>query len=160
MEFNSIEYILFLITVFVIYQFINRKQQLILLLAASYFFYGCWNAKYTILIVGVTIVSYFSALLIKRYSQNKKIILILSIASFLQVLFLYKYFNFFTDLFNYFMSVGKREIRIDNLNLLLPVGISFYTFQAISYDVDVYRGECEAETDIIKYALYIAFSRN
>ena len=157
MEFNSIEYICFLAVVFVVFQLAGQKIRLPLLLAASYFFYGCWNVKYTFLIVGITLASYLSALGMERYSQKKKIILGSSVLIFVFFLFVFKYFNFGISIFNSFMEMKKSEIRISNLNILLPVGISFYTFQAVSYVVDVYKGNCSAEKNLLKYALYIAF---
>lgn len=157
MEFNSIEYIVFLAVIFILFQLMKQKVRLPLLLAASYFFYGCWNIKYTFLIISVTLISYISALCIEKYEEKKKNILLFSLIVFISFLFVFKYFDFFGNIFNYLMKVNKSEIRISNLSLLLPVGISFYTFQAISYVIDVYRADCKAEKSLLKYALYIAF---
>lgn len=157
MEFNSIEYIIFLAIVFILYQFLNPKLRLVLLLLASYVFYGCWNVKYTFLIIGITLASYISACGILRYPKWKKWIAGSSIISFVLILFIFKYLNFFGSFINYLLTIRKSEIRISNLNILLPVGISFYTFQAISYVVDVYRQKYVSEKNLLKYALYIAF---
>lgn len=157
MEFNSIDYIVFLAGVFVLYQFINQKARLVLLLCASYYFYACWNVKYTFLIIGITLFSYLVSIFIERYSEYKKVILITGILLIGSVLFIFKYYNFFADIVNYFLNMEKSEIRVSNLNILLPVGISFYTFQAISYIIDVYRENGKAEKNLLKYSLYIAF---
>ncbi len=157
MEFNSVEYIIFLAAVFIIYQFINQRLRLILLLVASYVFYGCWNVKYSFLIVGITLASYISGYGMQRFPNWKKKIVALSILSLVFVLFIFKYFNFFGDFINYLLTIRKIDIRISNLNILLPIGISFYIFQAISYIMDVYREKYAAEKSLLKYALYIAF---
>jgi len=157
MEFNSIEYICFLAIIFFVFQIAGQKMKLLLLLAASYFFYGCWNVKYTFLIIGITLISYLSALGMERHPQKKKIILGSSVFIFIAFLFVFKYFDFGINIFNSWMEIKKSEIRISNFNILLPVGISFYTFQAISYVADVYKGNCKIEKNFLKYALYIAF---
>lgn len=157
MEFNSIDYIIFLASVFILYQFVNQKARLALLLCASYYFYACWNVKYTFLIIGITLLSYFAAIFIGRYSEYKKKILVLGILVICSLLFIFKYYNFFAEIVNYLLNIEKNELRISNLNILLPVGISFYSFQAISYIADVYRGNGKAEKSLLKYSLYIAF---
>ncbi len=101
--------------------------------------------------------SYISGYGMQRFPNWKKKIVALSILSLVFVLFIFKYFNFFGDFINYLLTIRKIDIRISNLNILLPIGISFYIFQAISYIMDVYREKYAAEKSLLKYALYIAF---
>lgn len=157
MEFNSIEYIFFLAFVFFLFYFLDKRWQSVLLLAASYVFYSYWNVKYLFLIVGITLISYETAKLISKNTKNKKKILIGGITILVFTLFIFKYFNFFINIIFDIANTDKSKIGIDSFNIILPVGISFYIFQAISYVADVYKGSVLAEKDILNYALYITF---
>lgn len=159
MLFNSLGFILFFPIVVGGYFLIPHKYRWILLLISSYYFYMSWNPKYIVLIFTTTLISYLSGIYIEKTESKskKKFYLNFSIISNLLILFVFKYFNFFNgslrDVFNHFnLSYG-----IPNFKLLLPVGISFYTFQSLSYSIDVYRGTKSAEKHFGIYALYVSF---
>lgn len=161
MLFNSISFFVFLIIVFILYWSIPKKYKWIVLLISSYYFYMNWNVLYSVLIFFTTFVSYLMALKIdsdkKEKKNNSKLYLIITIVLCLGVLFFFKYFNFLnkslSDLFGLF------SIKFDPLllNILLPVGISFYTFQTLSYVIDVYRGDVSSIRHFGKYATFISF---
>ncbi|MDR3258401.1 MAG: MBOAT family protein, partial [Fusobacteriaceae bacterium] len=168
MLFNSIKFLLFFPIITIVYFIIPFKQRWKWLLAASFYFYMNWNPKYALLIGFSIIVTYMSGLLIEKEELNKdlssdeinkkkKLWVFLSFFINLSILFFFKYFNFvglnITRLFNLF-HIG---MKVPNLNILLPVGISFYTFQALSYTMDVYRGDIKARKHLGKYALFVSF---
>lgn len=156
MLFNSFAYVVFLPIVFAIYWILKEQHRWILLLTASYFFYMCSGPQYGVFIFGVTIVSYFSAIVIEKYSdeRKKKAALVVTVLVCMGVLFFFKYFNFFSDTVNSWMNLmGIRHEPII-LNVVLPVGISFYTFQTMSYVIDVYRGITKAEYHFGRYATF------
>lgn len=159
MLFNSLQYAIFLPIVFIIYWAIPNRYRWFLLLIASYYFYMSWNPKYVVLILGTTLISYFASLLIERSDSKKKKQIILFIAAFvcLGVLFVFKYFNFAIESFCSLFSCFGIELHPTTLKLLLPVGISFYTFQTMSYVIDVYRGDVKAEHHFGYYATFISF---
>lgn len=130
------------------------------LLAASYYFYMNWNPAYAILIFGSTIITYLCSLLLEKYQKDKgkrRLFLTISLIINFGVLFLFKYFNFVNEtVFSVMEYLGIRW-AVPNLDILLPVGISFYTFQAIGYTIDVYRGDLKAERHLGIYALFVSF---
>ena len=154
MLFNSLSYAIFLPIIFVLYWLIPEKFRWVLLLGASYYFYMSWNPKYVILILCTTIVSYISGLLLEKTSGKIVKNVIVSVALFLclGVLFVFKYYNFAIDTVSLFTGNEPRY-----LNLLLPVGISFYTFQTLSYVIDIYRDELPAEHNFGIYAAFVSF---
>lgn len=142
MLFNSIAFAIFLPVVFAIYWLVPHKFRWPLLLITSYYFYMSWNPKYVVLILMTTIISFFSAKLIAR-QQNiiiKKIILIFTCVICLGALLFFKYFNFISESVVTLLNAISLPVSPITLNVLLPVGISFYTFQTLSYVIDVYRG--------------------
>ena len=143
MLFNSGQFCVFLPIVFSLYWLLPDKYKWALLMTASYYFYMSWNAKYVFLILGTTAVTYFAAIYINRVqnSKTKKVILTASIVICLGVLVLFKYFNFIFELVDSVLSIFSIKMNPFTLKLLLPVGISFYTFQTLSYVIDVYRGK-------------------
>ena len=159
MLFNSFSYALFLPVVFFIYWGIPHKFRWLLLLASSYYFYMSWNVKYVILIFFTTAISFFAAILIEneQRNRNKKAILLVAAILCLGVLFVFKYLNFTISTFAEVVSFVGIKLSPQTIKLLLPVGISFYTFQTISYITDVYRGEIEAEHNFGYYATFISF---
>jgi len=159
MLFNSLEYIFFFPMVIAGYFALNPKYRWILLLFASYYFYMCWNYKYIVLILFSTIIDYFSALYMARTPQIKKrrLLLYLSLFSNLGLLFFFKYFNFFAESVNAVFDQFNLMRDVRYFDLLLPVGISFYTFQTLSYTIDVFRGKKEPERHFGKFALYVSF---
>lgn len=159
MLFNSFSYAVFLPVIFIIYWFIPHRFRCILLLSASYYFYMSWNPKYVVLILGTTVVSYITGILIERTGNTlqKKMYLVLSIILCMGVLFIFKYFNFFIENLSSILDMFTIKMHPTTLRLLLPVGISFYTFQTMSYVIDVYRGDIKAEKHFGYYAAFISF---
>lgn len=159
MLFNSINYVIFFPIVLLLYLLLPKKAKPVWLLLCSYFFYMCWNPKYVVLILFTTVATYVCALLIGRASRPaaRKAWVGVCVGVNLAILFLFKYFDFFLENLNRFTSlIGTGEIR-SPFHFLLPVGISFYTFQAIGYVIDVYRGDIRAEKNFIDYALFVSF---
>lgn len=160
MLFNSFEFLIFFPIVTIIYFIMPLKLRVYWLLAASYFFYMSWHPKYLLLILASTVITYLSGLMInknKEKSKIKKIILAFCVISNLGILFFFKYFNWLVESLNILShKFGGSDIA-SNLNILLPVGISFYTFQALSYSIDVYRGTIEVERNFFRYALFVSF---
>ena len=153
--FNSLAYAVFLPVVFILYWVLPHKARWPLLLAASYYFYMSWNAAYVVLIAATTLVSYGCALLLEKTDNVRKKKRYVGTALFLSlgILFVFKYYNFTASLLE-----GIHEaIRIPRLDVLLPVGISFYTFQTLSYVIDVYRGRTRAERNLGVYATFVSF---
>lgn len=162
MLFNSFEFLVFLPVVFLLYWFAFKslKWQNLLVVIVSYVFYGWWDWRFLILIAFTTFCSFFSGLLIKKYETIKwasKLVSISNIVINLSILCVYKYYNFFIEsLCEVFQSIGI-TLHISSLNLILPVGISFYTFQALSYTIDVYRRKLSATNDIVAFFAFISF---
>lgn len=159
MLFNSIDFIIFFPIVVLMYYVIPKKIRYIWLLLASYFFYMSWNAKYAWLILFSTIVTYVSGLALGRMeSKNcRKCVVLFSFLMNLSVLGFFKYFDFFIHNMNKVLSALHITLIQNPFSVLLPVGISFYTFQALSYTMDVYRGQIEPEKNFLKYALFVSF---
>lgn len=156
MLFNSYQYLLFFPIVAVLYFFSPAKKRYILLLAASYYFYLSWKPEYLILIIITTVVSFFTAKLIESDRIRKKRYLLLCLIVDFGILFVFKYFNFFNSIFHDLFRPGL-EGNFFELKVLLPVGISFYTFQTVSYVIDVYRDKIKTEKNIAFFALYVSF---
>ncbi|MCH5308398.1 MAG: MBOAT family protein [Prevotella sp.] len=162
MLFNSIEFLLFLPIVFLLYWFVfrERRWQNLLIVTASYVFYGWWDWRFLILIAFTSFCSYWSGLLIGHYEKRRKaqrIVSAINIVLNLAILGIFKYFNFFAENFEaLFLALGYQIDRI-TLDIILPVGISFYTFQALSYTIDVYRKQIQPTRDIVEFFAYISF---
>src|SRR5690606_19373038 len=158
MIFNSIEFLIFLPVTFILYWFIfNRslKIQNFLLLISSYLFYGWWDWRFLSLIIISTLVDYLAGIKINSSGKNstRKIWLWVSIIFNLGMLGFFKYFNFFIDSMVSSMStLGFDTQSTWTLNIILPVGISFYTFQTMSYSIDVYRKQLEPTRDFVSFA--------
>ena len=159
MLFNSFGFAVFLPIVFVIYWALPNPYRWALLLAASYGFYMSWNVKYVGLILLTTCVSYYTAILLERSADKRRRRAILFCAVFIciGVLFIFKYFSFFFDTVASVLNCFSVPVHPMTLRLLLPVGISFYTFQSLSYVIDVYRGETKAEHHLGIYATFVSF---
>ncbi len=159
MLFNTIEFVFFLPLVVIIYYLIPQKFRWILLLAASYYFYMSWKVEYIFLILISTIIDYSAGLWMERMpSQRKRLpFLILSLATNLGLLFFFKYFNFATTNLNLLFQQFAISRELPMMKFLLPVGISFYTFQTLSYSIDVYSGRQKAERHLGYFALYVSF---
>src|SRR6056300_1463096 len=162
MLFNSLDFAVFLPIVFALYWFVtnhNLKLQNALIVAASYVFYGWWDWRFLSLIIFSTLVDYSIGRRLKNEEKQstRKILLWTSIIVNLGFLGFFKYYNFFLDNFITAFSFFGKEIQPNTLNLLLPVGISFYTFQTLSYTIDVYRKRIKPENNIGIFALYVSF---
>ncbi|MCR5792754.1 MAG: MBOAT family protein [Lachnospiraceae bacterium] len=163
MQFNSVDFMIFFPVVVGLYFIVPKKIRMYWLLIASYYFYMSWNATYALLIGGSTLVTYVSGLLFSRLDKRnrsiiwKRLIMILCICVNLAILFLFKYGNFGIDTVNAVLSFWNIDIIKHRFDFLLPVGISFYTFQALGYMIDVYRGDVEPEKNIFRYALFVSF---
>ena len=159
MLFNSLHYLIFLPIVVGLYYLFPHKWRWALLLAASYYFYMCWKAEYAILLVISTGVAYFAGLGISGTGdvRRRKIYLWSCLAILLTILFTFKYFNFVNASLRSLFAHFQVPLQIPYLDLLLPIGISFYTFQKISYVVDVYYGRVKAEKHFGIFAVYSCF---
>ena len=151
MNFNSFQFLIFYPIVAVLNFIVPRKYRWIPLLLASYYFYLSWNAELFFLILFTTAVSYASGLLIEKKPKRKLLWMIISVVASLSVLFFFKYYNFVAGTIGGFFGADL------TLQLVLPVGISFYTFQTLSYSIDVYRGNIKAEHNFFYYALFVSF---
>jgi len=159
MLFNSLEYLIFFPIVVALYYAFTHKWRWLLLLAASYFFYMSWKAEYVILIMVSTLVDYWAGLQMGKAGtrKKKKPYLIFSIIVNLGILAGFKYFNFFSENVNVLFGDLNIFYRIPELKVLLPVGISFYTFQTLSYSIDIYRGITRPEKHLGRFALYVSY---
>lgn len=160
MLFNSLNFMIFYPVVLLVYYILPAKSRYIWLLVASYYFYMGWNPQYALLIACSTLITYICGLLIERWAHKakmKKMILAFNLIANLGILFFFKYFDFAIENINIVLNglgVGYVKRPFD---VVLPVGISFYTFQALSYNIDVYKGKIRAERNILKYALFVSF---
>jgi len=159
MLFNSWQFILFFPTVVVIYYLLQHRHRWMFLLAASYFFYMCWKPAYLILILTSTLIDYLAGLGMGRAKTkaHKRFYLVMSLVTNLGLLFSFKYFNFFNDSLRALFGAFSFNYDIPALNVLLPVGISFYTFQTLSYTIEVYRGTQKPEKHLGIFALYVSY---
>ena len=161
MLFNSIEFAIFLPVVFLLYWFVfnkNLKLQNGFVVLASYVFYGWWDWRFLFLIAFTSLCSYIAGLLIEKYRdypKQAKTYNVLNIVINLLILGVFKYYDFFATAFADAFLGGRTEGLL--LKVMLPVGISFYTFQALSYSIDVYRGKLEPTRDWVQYFAYISF---
>ena len=171
MLFNSIEYQLFFPFVIMLYFLIPMKYvriKQIWLLAVSYYFYMSWNAKYVVLIAISTVITYACGIIMEAIdtdnessaemkARGKKTVIAAGFIINLAILFYFKYTNFFMESIEDVVSIFGVKITAPRFDILLPVGISFYTLQALGYIVDVYRGEIKAQKNLIEYALFVSF---
>ncbi|WP_127844775.1 MBOAT family O-acyltransferase [Psychroflexus aestuariivivens] len=162
MLFNSIDFAIFLPIVFLLYWFVvnkNLKLQNLLILIASYVFYAWWDWRFLSLIIFSTLVDYVVGLKLKseNHALNRKILLWISIIVNLGFLGFFKYYNFFLENFRNAFSIFGFEINANSLNIILPVGISFYTFQTLSYTIDIYKRKLEPTRDFIAFSAFVSF---
>lgn len=167
MLFNSIDFLIFFPIVVLVYFIIPKRIKHIWLLIASYYFYMCWNAKYALLIFASTAITYLSGLLIQkikcsdydiyRKTRLKKYVVAISFLINLGILFYFKYINFALSVIAKIFAMAHIQLNVSSFDIILPVGISFYTFQALSYTMDVYRDDIYAEKNFFRYALFVSF---
>ena len=162
MLFNSIDFAIFLPIVFILYWFVtnnNLRLQNSLIVVASYIFYGWWDWRFLSLIVFSTVVDYTVGLGLSNQNNKtkRKILLWTSIFVNLGFLGFFKYYNFFLDNFITAFSFFGAEISANSLNIILPVGISFYTFQTLSYTIDVYKRKLKPTKDFVAFSAFVSF---
>jgi len=159
MLFNSLHFLVFFPIVITLYFSISHKYRWILLLFSSYYFYMSWKAEYIILIMISTIIDYIAGIQIhrSRAKRRKLTFLLLSLITNLGLLFAFKYFNFFSDSVRAVLAQFSIPLDPLTLKVLLPVGISFYTFQTLSYTIDIYRGKIKPQKHLGIFAVYVAF---
>ena len=158
MLFNSLSFALFFPAVVLMYLVIPGRFRTAWLLFASYVFYMSANPKYALLLLFSTVVTYVGGLLIGRgEGKKRKLFVGLTFVAGLSVLVLFKYFDFFLGNLNMLLGAVGLQTLSKPFSFLLPVGISFYTFQSLGYIVDVYRGDTEPEKNFIRYALFVSF---
>ena len=162
MLFNSIEFTIFLPIVFLLYWFVfnkNLKAQNLMILVVSYVFYGWWDWRFLSLIAFSSLVDYTVGYNLSK-SQNsikRKLLLITSIGVNLGLLGFFKYYNFFIESFVDSFSLLGSELNISTLSIILPVGISFYTFQTLSYTIDIYKRKLDPTKDFISFVSFVSF---
>ena len=166
MAFNSVDYLIFFPIVLCVYFILPSKIRMYWLLVASYYFYMSWNAKYGILIFWVTLETYIIGIVLEKIKYRcvggkkiilKRVVIALGWIINLGLLFYYKYTNFVVNNIVYIINKFGGSIEYPNYDIILPVGISFFIFQAIGYIMDVYRDDIEAEHNIFRYALFVSF---
>ncbi|MTE26535.1 MBOAT family O-acyltransferase [Winogradskyella ouciana] len=162
MLFNSFEYLWFLPTVFLLYWFVfnkNLKLQNLFLLIVSYIFYGWWDWRFLTLIAFSSLVDYNIGLLLAnaKFKHRRKLLLAISIMVNLGLLGYFKYCNFFIENFVDMFNAFGINLQVSTLRIILPVGISFYTFQTMSYTIDVYRGKLKPTNNAIQFFAYVSF---
>lgn len=159
MLFNSIDFLIFFPIVVLIYYLFPKKFRYLWLLFSSYYFYMCWNVKYVALLITSTLVTYVCGILVEKAEKKStaKACIAVSLIINLGILFVFKYFDFSVTILAQIFEKLHLTVKMPVLNLLLPVGISFYIFQAIGYIIDVYRGEISAERNPFRYALFVSF---
>ena len=172
MMFNSLSYLVFFPAIVLAYYVIPwQKARNFLLLAGSYYFYMCWDPRFILLMLGCTVITYLDALFIdisrkeerenvakeRRRTGRAALYNTVTIVFTLSVVAWFKYANFLTESLVSVLGLAGIQIAIPKLNISLPVGISFFTFQSLSYVIDVYRGETKAEKNFFRYALFVSF---
>jgi alginate O-acetyltransferase complex protein AlgI len=155
--FHSLDFVLFFVVVVALYWRLPRREQNVLLLVASYFFYGYVHPWFLTLIASSTVVDYLSARGMERWPHRRRAFMAISIVSNFGMLGFFKYFNFFADNVATVCAAAGLHVSPPVLRVILPVGISFYTFQAMSYTVDVFRGELRARRSLLDVAVFISF---
>jgi len=162
MLFNSLNFAIFLPIVFILYWFATKRNlrlQNILILVSSYFFYACWDWRFMFLLIFSTLLDYFTGIKIhEATNQRKKLFwLWLSIGINLGFLGVFKYYNFFAESFSNGLSLLGFKANLGSLQIILPVGISFYTFHGLSYVIDIYKNRIKPERNIIDYSVFVSF---
>ena len=159
MVFNSLSFLIFFPVVTLAYFLLPKQLRPAWLLAASYYFYMCWNAQYALLIATSTVVTYACGLAIEKAASRgrKKLVMAAGLAVNLGILGFFKYYGFFTDILSRMLGIFGVGLHLPVFDVLLPVGISFYTFQALGYMLDVYFGKIPPEKNLLRYALFVSF---
>ena len=161
MLFNTFQFAYFFLILFPLYWSLNRWRQAqnVLLLAAGYYFYACWNPKFLSLLVLSTVMDYGCGLAVDRIEapRKRKLFVALSMALNLGMLGYFKYYNFFAESLQAALARAGLRVPLSHLNVVLPIGISFYTFQSMSYVIDVYRKHIRPTKNLIEFATFVSF---
>jgi D-alanyl-lipoteichoic acid acyltransferase DltB (MBOAT superfamily) len=159
MLFNSFQFLFFFVVVWVLFLATRGTTRKIILLLASYYFYMCWSTRYIFVIWGITLIDYVAGLQIEKAElpARRRLYLGVSLVCNIGLLVLFKYFNFLTGSFRSASHLFGLRYDPPLLAIILPVGLSFHTFQAMSYTIEVYRRRVPAEKNLLEYALYVAF---
>lgn len=160
MIFSSFEFLVFFLIVWIVSTFIKSRVRIyhLFLLAASYYFYMNWNPYFIVLILFTSVLDFYMARKIEKSNESrKKLLIIFSLISNFGLIFIFKYANFAFSSFNSLFNLVGISYQIPHYNITLPVGISFFTFQSLSYTLDVYRGRLVAEKSMIKFLLFVAY---
>lgn len=162
MLFNSLSFAIFFPIVFLLYWFVTNKNlraQNILLLVASYFFYACWDYRFLFLLIFSTLLDYFTGLKMEATDNKKQktFWFVLSVAINLGFLGFFKYYNFFVTSFADLLGQFGLHVNVWTLKVILPVGISFYTFHGLSYVIDIYKGRIKAERNFVEYSVFVSY---
>lgn len=158
MLFNSPHFIIFFVVVTVLYFLSNVLWRQIILLVASCYFYMCFVPEYILILFGTILIDYIAGIYIERSTiQYKRLLLASSIVANVGILMYFKYFNFLNESLTSIFNIFHSSNPIGNLSILLPIGLSFHTFQAMSYTIEVFRGNQKAEKNILVYALYVMY---
>lgn len=160
MVFNSIHFLVFFPVVCVVYFLVPGKLKNLWLLLSSYFFYMCWDIRYVFILIGITLITYYSGLVLEAtdtpaYRRLNRGTLVCCIVLCISVLFFFKYANFTLRTAITVLEAVKISHSLSVMSIILPVGISFYVFQAVGYVIDVYKKDVVAEHNIINYALFV-----
>ena len=160
MNFNSLAFLIYLPSVVGVHWLLPHRFRRIWLLLASYFFYMYWNPLLILLLIASTAIDYCCGRGIEKHRKKAglpRVFLLISVCMNLGLLFFFKYWDFFAEIANGLFIALSIPWQVPALDLILPVGISFYTFQTMSYTIDVYRGDAPAEKNIVTFALYVSF---
>ena len=159
MVFNSFAFLSFFGCVFILYRVLRRnyKLQNRMLLVASYVFYGYWDWRFLFLVAASTAIDYWLGMLLVHNPLEKRRILVTSVTFNLGLLFVFKYFNFFVENFVVMMRGIGVHASPSTLEIILPLGISFFTFQKLTYVIELYKGNLEAQYDFLDFALFVCF---
>lgn len=159
MLFNTFQFAYFLAILLPLYWMLPKRGQNVLLLAASYYFYACWNPKFLTLLILSTVVDYACGLAVDRIERPRprKLFVALSMAFNLGMLGYFKYYNFFAESLQEALGRAGLSVQLSHLEVILPIGISFYTFQSMSYVIDIYRREIKPTRNLLHFAAFVSF---
>src|SRR5512143_3657091 len=159
MVFNSLHFVWFFVVVYALYRVLPHRAQNWLLLVASYYFYAAWDWRFLGLLVASTLVDFTCGRLLGRATnpRTRRLLLVLSLGFNLTLLGFFKYFNFFANNLQALAGAAGWHLDFVTLRVLLPVGISFYTFVTMSYVIDVYRREIQPTRDLLDFAVFVAY---
>ena len=159
MSFNSIQFLFFFPVVVGLYFVLPHRLRSVMLLLASYAFYMAWRPKFVLIIIALTFIDYFAGILIglAKTKRRRLLALLLSLSANLGILFFFKYFNFFNDSLRGVFGYFSAPYPIHPMDIILPLGISFHTFQTMAYTIEVYMGKHKPEKSLLNFALYVAY---